>query len=400
METRRHDGRALDPIGRISRRAAVRHVGAGGLVAALAARGFGYTLAQEATPSPAPVAQGAVTVVADGLTNPRGVAWGEDGTLYLALAGSGGTTAGPEGSPFAGGKTSSVAIVRDGRAETFVADLASAIWVDFNWVWGAMDLAVLDGELYLLEGGGGPGHGNPDAPSGVYRIAADGSATVVADLSAWIPQNPPARLPAEGFPNEGSLFAMLPVGDALWVSDAVNAQILSVTPAGEVARVADLSTHRDLPITPTGLAPAPDGGVYVGDETVAPFDDGTATVTLVAPDGTVTDAWTGLTAVTGLAVGPDGALYAAEMSTGNSDQAPFLQRGTGRIVRQTGPGSSEAVATGLDLPAHIKFGPDGGLYVALPAFGANNGEGSLIRLDLAAGEPIVVGTPAAATPVA
>jgi glucose/arabinose dehydrogenase len=395
--------RAHLPAVLLSRRDAIRRLGAGSLATALLTHHLGRAAAQDATPGVTPVASGAVEVVADGLTNPRGFTWGEDGTLYLALSGSGGTNPGPEGSPFTGGMTASVAIVRDGRAETFAADLPSAIWAEFNWVWGAMDVAFLDGELYVLDGGGGAGHGNPDAPSGVYRVAADGSATVVADLGTWIAQNPPARLPVEGFPNEGSLFAMLPVGGDLWVSDAVNAQILAVTPAGQISRVADLSTHRDTPITPDGLAPAPDGGVYAGDETVVPFVDGTATVTHVAPDGTVTDAWTGLTAVTGLAVGPDGALYAAEMSTGNLDQPPFLRRGAGRIVRQTGPDSAEEVATGLDLPVMIQFGPDGGLYVTQPAFGANNGEGSLLRLDLSAGTPIVVagpGTPEAGTPTA
>jgi hypothetical protein len=187
---------------------------------------------------------------------------------------------------------------------------------------------------------------------------------------------------------------MLPVDGALWVSDAVNAQILSVMPSGEISRVADLSDHHSTPITPTGLAPAPQGGVYVGDVTFVPFLDGTATVTHVAADGTVTDAWTNLTAVTGLAAGLDGALYAAEMSIGNGDQAPYLRRSAGRIVRQTGPDSAEEVAIGLDLPVRIGFSPDGGLYVTRPAFGANSSEGCLLRLDLRAEEPIVVASPA------
>jgi hypothetical protein len=313
--------------------------------------------------------------------------------LYIALAGSGGDIPATEGSPYRGGTTASVAVVHNGQASTLVDNLPSVIWTDLNWVWGAMDVALLDDVIYVLVGGGGPSHGNPDVPNGVYRLAEDGTISVVADLGTWIGENPPAQLPVEGFPNHGSLFAMLPVDDALWVSDAVNAQILNVMPSGEISRVVDLSDHHSTPMTPTGLAPAPQGGVYVGDVTVVPFIDGSATVMHVSPDGTVTDSWTGLTAVTGLAVGLDGALYAAEMSTGNSDQAPHLRRGTGRILRQTGPDSAEEVAIGLDLPVRIGFGPDGGLYVTRPAFGANNDEGSLFRLDLRAAEPIVVGSP-------
>jgi hypothetical protein len=369
--------------GTLTRRAAMARLGGGGLAAAMAVGGIARVGAQDGTPLATPVLPGGAVLVAGGLTNPRGFNWAADGTLYLALAGTGGTIPGPEGSPFTGGKTSSVAIIRDGQVEPFAEGLPSAIWADVGWVWGAMDVAFHNDELFVLEGGGGFGSGQPDTPNGIYRIAADGTAQAFADLGSWISQNPPARLPAEGFPNEGSLFGLLPVDGDFWVSDAVNAQVLKVTPAGEISRAADLSELRTPPFTPTGMAPAPEGGVYLGDETVGPFVDGTATVTHVASDGTVTEVWTGLTALTGLTVGPDGALYAAEMSVGNIDQPPFLQRGAGRVVRQTGPDSLEEVATGLDLPVSIRFGPDGGLYVSQPAFGANNGEGSLIRLDVA-----------------
>ena len=56
-------------------------------IAALALFGFApsLALAQGATPAAAP----AGTIVASGLTNPRGVTWGADGTLFVALAGSG-----------------------------------------------------------------------------------------------------------------------------------------------------------------------------------------------------------------------------------------------------------------------------------------------------------------------
>jgi DNA-binding beta-propeller fold protein YncE len=111
--------------------------------------------------------------------------------------------------------------------------------------------------------------------------------------------------------------------------------------------------------------------------------DGTSRVDHVAADGTVTTVWTGLTMVTGIAVAPDGTLYAAEMATGDpaSMEEPPFQPFTGRVVRQAGADSLEEVATGLLFPVNLRFGVDGGLYVALPSVGANNGEGVILRLD-------------------
>jgi hypothetical protein len=68
-----------------------------------------------------------------------------------------------------------------------------------------------------------------------------------------------------------------------------------------------------------------------------------------------------LTAVTDIALGPDGALYATEMSIRNTDESPFYRPGAGRVVRQTGPDSHDEVAKGLDYPIHLEFGPDGAL---------------------------------------
>src|SRR5829696_1105903 len=68
--------------------------------------------AQDATPTAA-MASNDLPVVATGLTNPRGMTWGADGTLFVALAGSGGDTPGvpefpPPLGPFMGGPTASV----------------------------------------------------------------------------------------------------------------------------------------------------------------------------------------------------------------------------------------------------------------------------------------------------
>ncbi|MBA2519229.1 MAG: ScyD/ScyE family protein [Chloroflexia bacterium] len=339
--------------------------------------------AQDATPSSGELPAG-VEVVASGLTNPRGFTWDADGNLYLALAGSGGPDQiAVEGTPlpFFVGPTSSIARVEDGCAVPLAGGIGSLLWTEPGWIWGAMDLAMLDGQLYALLGAG-----MPDGPNGIYRVNADGSIELAADLAAWLGENPPEFVPFDYDPT-GSWFDLEAGSDRLWVSEAVGGRLLSVTPDGEITQIADLSVGH---MVPTGIALAPDGGAYVNHETVVPFPDGAATVIHVALDGTVTDAWTGLTAGTDLVMGPDDVLYAAEMATGNDDEPPYLQPGTGRIVRQTGPDSLEPVVTGIDYPVYLGFDSDGALYLTYPAFGpdAGEGQGALLRLDVSGDLPI------------
>jgi hypothetical protein len=91
----------------------------------------------------------------------------------------------------------------------------------------------------------------------------------------------------------------------------------------------------------TGSAFPSDGSAYVGTLTAAPSVDGSAKAMQITPDGTVTDVWTGLTAV-----GADGTPYETEMSTGNTEPPPFAVPGSSRVIRQTGPDSAEPVAGG------------------------------------------------------
>ena len=232
-----------------------------------------------------------------------------------------------------------------------------------------------DGELYIGVDGGGAGHGNPDNPSGIYHALKNGTAELVVDLSAWTRANPVAAVPGDSDPDAaGYSIVAEPSSGTLYVDDPNSGQILNITTDGTVTRVADLS---DPHMVPTRLALDPDGGVYVGTLTPAPFTDGAAQVWHIDTDGTATVVWTGLTAVVDVAVGPDGSLYALELATGNLPGPPFLQPMTGALVHQTGPDTSEVVAGGLNLPIAMELG-DGAFYVSTPASGANDGSGSII----------------------
>jgi len=285
-----------------------------------------------------PVADGG-SVVATGLTNPRAMTWGPDGNIYVALAGTGGSTAATEDAPttailgpFMGGSTGAVAMIDGGCPTAVVTGLPSTIDA-MGEILGAESVAFLGDDMYVSSDGGGPVHGNPHAPAGVFKADGSGGFTLVADLTKWLRANPVANAPPDLDPDaDGYRMIADNTNGVLWVLEPNSGGVLSVKPDGTVTRLADLSEGHPVP---SAIAFAPDGGLYIGTLTAVPFADGAAKVMHVAMDGTVTDVWTGLTTVTGLAVGADGSLYALEMSTGNLEGPPFLMPGSGKIVKMT-----------------------------------------------------------------
>jgi hypothetical protein len=292
------------------------------------------------------------------------------------------------GSPsgLTGGPTASVVTVADGCATVLSGGLPSSVWEGVGWVWGTADVAFLEGQLYQLASGGGSDYGNFDTPAGIYRVEDDGSATLVADYSAWSRENMPEFVPPD-FNADGTLNDMFASDGKLWVVDAVSGRIITVTPEGEIALFKDYSVDHHVP---TSIVPDREGGLYVGNLTAIPYPVGGTKVVQIAADGTVEDFWTGLTAVTSLAMGPDGTLYASELVSEAMDEDPFLAPNTGRVVRQTGPDSFEEVVTDLPYPISIGFDGDGALYISVPAFGTGTGEGqgALLRVDPSVAMPV------------
>ncbi len=378
-----------------------RHlVGAAG--AALVVGGIGDATpiaTPEGTPAGTPgatpgVGPGGIVVVATGLENPRGFAWGPDGEFYVALAGSGGTTittstdASPEDQvlgPTLTGTSASVVQIIDGCGVPIVTGLPST-QDPYGDVQGPVDVAMLDGELYILQDAtGGYEAVGPDFPNGLYARNPDGSVRMVSDLSAYVAADPASNL--YHVLELGEPFAMVPWQGGFLVVDANQGLLLRVETSGTVGVLADISEGHPVP---TAIALAPDGGVYVGFLTSAPHIDGTSKVIKVEPDGTVSDFWTGLTTVTGLAVTPDGTLYALEMATGNQTTQPNIRPNTGRLVRQTGPASLDVVVDGMDFPISMALGPDNGLYVSMPAIATDGELGGIVRIDPTLAGPVTM----------
>lgn len=327
---------------------------------------------------PDALAAGGISVVASGLASPRGMAWDDEGVLYVAQAGTG------ETATSIGAAASLVRI--EGGCPVEAASGLPSTFDPFRDVLGPEDAAILDGQLYVLQGATGLlEEMNPATPNGVYAVEPDGRPRLVADLTAWILANPTELTPGDA--NElGEPYRMQAGDGGLWVLESNRGELLWVTPDGQVSRVADLSA--DHPVW-TALAVAPDGTVYAGTLTPSPHLEGSARVVSITPDGAVREVWRGLSTVTGLAFGADASLYALEMATGIAPDGS-MPAGSGRVVRRTGPESHDVVVSGLDYPIALEVGPDGGLYVALPAYGANDQAGAIIRADLAHPRPMAM----------
>ena len=215
--------------------------------------------------------------------------------LFVALAGSGGPNPGtgllPD-SPLSGGLTGSVVLVDQG-CETTLATALPSVTSAMERTWGVADLAVVENQLYALVAGGGAAHGNPSEPNGIYRVESDHSVTLIADLSEWQRANPVAIPPPLDRVPDGMPFGMAGVDGDLWVTERHHGQLLRVGIDGAISRIVDFSSTG---LVPAGITPSPLGGAYVAIVGAPPYPTGTSKIVSIAPDGAVSDVWTGLTA--------------------------------------------------------------------------------------------------------
>jgi hypothetical protein len=147
-----------------------------------------------------------MSVFATGLLGPRGLKFGPDGALYVAEAGSGGSTASatlgcaqlvpPPVGPYSGGPSARISkVTAPLQVSTVIDGLPSGkSSLPSGDTQGVSDVAFIGNNLYALLAGGGCSHGNPDTPNGIILVDVDHQSwSYVANLSAFEMANPIAN---------------------------------------------------------------------------------------------------------------------------------------------------------------------------------------------------------------
>jgi hypothetical protein len=351
----------------------------------------------------APEGKSATKVVMKNLDNPRGLAFGPEGALYVVEAGRGGSECNVIGTTnFCVGATGALTRLWHRKQERVATGFPSRISptgevtgphdVSFQGRGGAFvtigfggdpaDRAKLGalGELFgtLVRvapvANGRDFEDEDDRTWGLIDRFLDRKTRpwkVVADVAAHESAENPAGPPVDSNP-----YGVLSQAGARIVTDAGANALLHVTAAGDVSTLAVFPSRpaRSTDSVPTEVVVGPDGAYYVSELTGAPFTAGASVVYRVLPCAPPEVFRDGFKTVIDIDFGPDGSLYVLEHATGD----PFFA-GPGRVIRITPRGRRTTVIEGLNRPTSVLVDEDDTVYVTNN--GIQVGTGEVLRIE-------------------
>ena len=347
----------------------------------------------------------ALQVIASGLESPRGIDFGPDGAIYVAEAGTGGSTFIPsfaEGLALGFGSNGALTRIKNGKQERVLTGLPSLTAVpegtpvpteqgSYSQVVGLDDIKFGHyGDVYAVFGyGTNPVYRDTLGSAGEdlgklikFRLKADGSLErhgVVADLLEYERINNP-----DGGDLYGDPYSLRVQGNNLIVADAGANDVVRADKAGEVSvvsvfprRTVDGATFQAVP---TVIAIGPDHAYYVGQLTGNPSPEGAARIYRIVPGQEPEVYADGFTQIIGLDFDSKGNLYVLEYST--QSQGANNTNPEGALIQLSPKGARKTLVDageGLIAPTGLRVGPDDAIYVS--NYGAILGRGQVVRIE-------------------
>ena len=327
------------------------------------------------------MAQPVVTAVMSGLDNPRGMAIGPEGALYVVEAGRGGPGTESCGVSSANetrycGKTGAVTRLWRGEQERIAEGLPSHALVDGGAASGPNDISFQGRGGAYVTIGLGDNRGDLKAADPLFgtllHVSAGGTWRRVADVLSYEEAVNPG-----GGPIDSNAFGVLAEAGAELVTDAGGNALLRVAANGSITTVATFPSRpqgRSTDAVPTSVTLGPDGAYYVSELSGVPFAAGAARIYRVVPGQAPTIYLDGFKTITDMAFDEDGNLYVVEHASG----AVFFG-GPGRLLKVAPDGTRTTVLGNLDRPTSVLVGPEGEVYVT--NHGITAGAGEVLRID-------------------